>query len=74
MLLSVSDNGLGLARDKKQTIFDRYTRVSTDVEGTGMGLFIVKRMVEDMGGHIEVESKLGEGTTFNLYFQFQQSS
>lgn len=69
ILLAVSDNGLGIAEDKKETIFDRYTRVSTDVEGTGMGLFIVKRMVEDMGGHIEVESKLGEGSTFNIYFK-----
>lgn len=69
IILTVSDNGVGIAEDKKETIFDRYTRVITDVEGTGMGLFIVKRMVEDMGGHIEVDSKLGEGTTFNIYFK-----
>ncbi|MER2997955.1 sensor histidine kinase [Pontibacter populi] len=69
ILLSVSDNGLGIAQDKTEKIFDRYTRLVTDVEGTGMGLFIVKRMVEDMGGHVEVESKLGEGATFTIYFK-----
>jgi len=71
ILLCVSDNGLGIPQDKKDMIFDRYTRVNNDVEGTGMGLFIVKRMVEDMGGRIEVESKIGEGSTFKIYFKKQ---
>jgi two-component system phosphate regulon sensor histidine kinase PhoR len=39
------------------------------VEGTGVGLFIVKGMVEAMGGRIEVESKEGEGTSFLVYFK-----
>lgn len=68
-LLKVSDNGLGVAEDKQQTIFNRYTRLHDNVEGTGVGLFIVKGMVEVMGGKIEVKSKEGEGTTFTVYFK-----
>jgi two-component system, OmpR family, phosphate regulon sensor histidine kinase PhoR len=68
-LLQVSDNGLGIAEDKLHSIFDRYTRLHDNVEGTGVGLFIVKGMVENMGGRIEVESKESEGTTFNVYFK-----
>jgi two-component system phosphate regulon sensor histidine kinase PhoR len=69
ILLRVSDNGLGIAQDQQQHIFDRYTRVHDNVEGTGVGLFIVKGMVEAMGGRIEVESKEGKGTSFLVYFR-----
>ncbi|WP_299826576.1 ATP-binding protein [uncultured Pontibacter sp.] len=69
ILLKVSDNGLGIAENEKQSIFNRYTRLHDTVEGTGIGLFIVKGMVENMGGKIEVESKVGEGATFMVYFR-----
>ena len=69
ILLSVKDNGRGIAEDKQEIIFSRYTRLTDDVEGTGVGLFIVKRMVEDGGGKIEVESSLGEGSTFKVYLK-----
>jgi signal transduction histidine kinase len=44
---------------------------STYVEGTGVGLYIVKRIVDNNGGRIEVESKFDEGTTFKVYFTTQ---
>ncbi|AKD03703.1 ATP-binding protein [Pontibacter korlensis] len=69
IMLRMSDNGLGIAEDKQDYIFDRNTRLLTHVEGTGVGLFIVKGMVEATGGRIEVKSKEGEGTTFTLYFK-----
>lgn len=69
ILLSFKDNGLGIAEDKHEMIFSRHTRISNDVEGTGVGLFIVKRMVEDGGGRIELESSLGEGSTFKVYLK-----
>ncbi|WP_162056432.1 sensor histidine kinase [Pontibacter pamirensis] len=72
VLLSVIDNGVGIEEDKKQVIFERHTRLRKDVEGTGLGLYIVKRMVEDMGGKIEVESTLGKGTTFKVFLKGQQ--
>ncbi|GHA66667.1 sensor histidine kinase [Pontibacter akesuensis] len=69
VLLSFSDNGLGIAEDKTDAVFERYVRLNNDVEGTGLGLFIVKRMVEDADGKIEVESSLGKGTTFRVFFK-----
>ncbi len=69
ILLKVSDNGLGIPVGKRTSIFDRYTRLHDTVEGTGVGLFIVKGMVENMGGSIWVESNEGEGTTFVVSFK-----
>lgn len=71
VLLMVKDNGIGIAADKHEAIFSRYTRIVEDVEGTGVGLFIVKRMVEDCGGKIEIESSLGKGSTFKVYIKEQ---
>lgn len=69
VLLSVEDNGIGIPKDQQQKIFSRYTRLKTDVEGTGIGLFIVKRMIQGSGGRIEVESTPGVGTTFKVYLK-----
>ncbi|MBC5772831.1 PAS domain-containing protein [Pontibacter sp. KCTC 32443] len=69
ILLTVSDKGMGIAEDKLESVFDRYSRLHDTVEGTGVGLFIVKSMVESMGGKIKVESKVGEGTAFKVYFR-----
>ncbi|MBB6612381.1 PAS domain-containing protein [Pontibacter sp. Tf4] len=71
IVLAITDNGIGIPPDKRETIFERNTRVNTHVEGTGMGLFIVKRMVEDMDGSIEVDSEVGKGSTFTIYFRNQ---
>ncbi|GAB3202130.1 two-component system phosphate regulon sensor histidine kinase PhoR [Pontibacter aydingkolensis] len=68
ILLTVSDKGMGIAEDKVASVFDRYSRMHGEVEGTGVGLFIVKSMVESMSGKIEVESKEGKGSTFKVYF------
>ncbi len=69
ILLTVSDNGLGIAADKLDSVFNRYTRLHDDIEGTGVGLFIVKSMIEYMGGKIKADSKEGEGSTFKVYFK-----
>ncbi|HET8859026.1 ATP-binding protein [Marivirga sp.] len=69
VLLSVKDNGIGIAKEKQDKIFSRYSRIVTDVEGMGVGLFIVKRMVEDSGGEIQVESSLGTGSTFKVFIK-----
>ena len=69
VLLSVQDNGLGIAREHHEMIFERYTRINNDVEGTGMGLYLVRTMLENNGGKIEIESSLDEGSIFKVYFK-----
>ncbi|MDO1445437.1 PAS domain S-box protein [Rhodocytophaga aerolata] len=69
IILSVADNGLGISEKGKEKLFGMFKRFHTHVEGTGIGLYIVKRIVENSGGKIEVESKEGEGTTFRVYFK-----
>jgi PAS domain S-box-containing protein len=68
VLLSVSDNGIGIAEADKDIVFEMYGRLRHDSKGTGVGMAIVKRMVDNMGGRIELESKVGEGSTFRVYF------
>ncbi|NHE56409.1 sensor histidine kinase [Cyclobacterium plantarum] len=69
ILLTVKDNGPGIDKGKQKAIFNPHTRLDQEVEGTGLGLFIVKRMVEDLGGKVEVESVFGEGSIFRVYFK-----
>jgi signal transduction histidine kinase len=63
-VLEVHDNGLGLAPAHLPRLFTMFQRFHDHVEGTGIGLYMVKRMVENAGGRIEVHSQLGAGTTF----------
>ena len=66
-VLEVHDNGLGLAEHQLPRLFGMFQRFHDHVEGTGIGLYMVKRMVENAGGRIEVHSQLGAGTTFFIY-------
>lgn len=68
-LLSVRDNGMGIEEEKQSEIFSKFTRLQPHIDGTGIGLFIVSKMVCNQGGKIEVESKIGLGTTFNIYLK-----
>ena len=65
--LKVEDNGLGLTQENLQKIFKMFNRIYTHEEGSGIGLYIVKRMMENVGGKIEVESERGKGSTFMVY-------
>ena len=66
----VSDNGMGMSADFKDTIFDAFTRAESSltnkIQGTGLGMAITKNLVEAMGGTIDVESKLGQGSCFEV--------
>lgn len=67
--ISVSDNGPGIAPDYLNNIFDRFFRVPTSnvsVRGTGLGLYICRRIIQAHGGEIAVESTIGKGTTFHI--------
>ena len=72
VVLSIEDNGLGMSKDQQQKLFSMFKRFHTHVEGTGIGLYIVKRIVENNKGMIQVESEEGKGTTFNIYFDTTQ--
>jgi PAS domain S-box-containing protein len=67
ILIRVEDNGIGMSENHLQKLFTMFRRFHTHVEGTGIGLYIVKRIVENAGGKIEVESKVDVGTTFSVY-------
>jgi signal transduction histidine kinase len=66
-VFEVHDNGLGLAPAHLPKLFTMFQRFHDHVEGTGIGLYMVKRMIENAGGRIEVQSQLGVGTTFFVY-------
>ena len=67
---AVSDNGVGMSPEDQEQLFTKFFRSESpavqEMAGTGLGLCIVKNLVEMQGGEIEVESKLGEGTTFTF--------
>ncbi|TDN38868.1 PAS domain-containing protein [Hymenobacter sp. UV11] len=67
-VLEVHDNGLGIAQAQQPRLFGMFQRFHDHVEGTGIGLYMVKRMVENAGGRIKVHSQEGTGTTFFVYF------
>jgi two-component system phosphate regulon sensor histidine kinase PhoR len=70
VLLSVADNGPGIAQREQKRIFDKFYRaqdpLSREIEGTGLGLAMVKHIAGAHGGKVTVESELGKGATFTL--------
>jgi len=70
--ISVEDQGIGIAPGDLQSIFEPFYRVQAvrdgQVRGVGLGLYLVKRMIESMGGRISVSSALGRGSRFVLHF------
>ena len=66
----VQDNGFGMSAEAQKKLFEKFYRVKTDktqnIQGTGLGLFIVKQLVEKMNGRIWVESEEGKGSTFSF--------
>ncbi|GGG03507.1 sensor histidine kinase [Pontibacter amylolyticus] len=68
VVLSMKDNGLGINVRQQTQLFTMFKRFHDHVEGTGIGLYMVKRILENAGGKIEVESEEDAGTEFRLYF------
>jgi len=70
LIFRVSDTGQGMNEDQVKKLFDAYSRfnmkVNRSITGTGLGMSIVKRLIEMMEGQISVESKIGEGTAFTV--------
>jgi signal transduction histidine kinase len=71
VLIEVEDNGYGISEKSQQRLFEKFYRVTDnekvrEITGTGLGLALVKEIVEIHGGSIAVQSKLGEGSTFSF--------
>ena len=62
--IKVIDTGIGISLQHQQTIFDRFMKVNSFKQGTGLGLTICKTIIKALGGTIGVDSKVGEGTRF----------
>ncbi|HET6243143.1 MAG TPA: ATP-binding protein [Bacteroidia bacterium] len=71
IVITVKDNGMGISSDKKEAIFSKYFRVENNIEGTGIGLYLVNEIVKNAGGKISVESEPGKGTEFKIYLKDQ---
>jgi PAS domain S-box-containing protein len=68
VVLSIKDNGLGMSERHQEQLYTMFRRFHNHVEGSGIGLFMVKRILDNAGGKIEVESQEGGGTEFKVYF------
>lgn len=64
--ISFSDNGIGIDENNLAKIFDMFYRATEQSDGSGIGLYIVKNAVDKLGGQINVVSKIGQGTRFNI--------
>ncbi len=68
--LAVQDNGIGITKREQRRVFERFYRVddtlTREIQGSGLGLAMVKYIVEAHGGTIAVESQVGEGSTFMI--------
>jgi two-component system NtrC family sensor kinase len=66
--IQITDTGIGIKKEDLERIFDPFFTTRAPDKGTGLGLSISLRIVESMGGEIKVESEVGKGTTFQVYF------
>ncbi len=64
--ICVSDNGMGISKKDQSLIFQKFDRIQSDIEGTGVGLYLVNTIVSSAGGTISVESEVGKGSTFKI--------
>ncbi|NUY80987.1 response regulator [Flavobacterium sp. MAH-1] len=74
----IIDTGIGIPEDKQETIFDSFSQGSIEINrkygGTGLGLNIVKKLIDILGGEIKLQSKIGQGSTFSFDLDFKVSS
>ena len=70
-IVQVSDKGMGMSSEQLSNLFQKYYRTKDaqqrGIKGTGLGLYLVKQLIEAHGGRIEVQSEVGQGTTFSVY-------
>ena len=67
LIIEVADRGIGIPQDQLGKIFEPFYRIAqSDTTGAGLGLALVDHVMKGHGGRVEVESRLGEGSTFRL--------
>lgn len=71
VIVTVTDNGIGINAKSISKIFEAYGRLQHDIEGQGIGLYLAKKIVDAAGGNITVESEPGKGSTFTLSLKVQ---
>lgn len=71
MIITVKDNGIGIKKEKLGSIFSKYFRLKTSVEGSGIGLYLVKEIVSGAGGKVIVKSQVNKGTEFKVYLKLK---
>jgi two-component system, OmpR family, phosphate regulon sensor histidine kinase PhoR len=69
IILSITDNGIGIEEDKHVKIFSKYYRVENQIEGSGIGLYLINEIVKNNGGKILIESEKGKGSTFKVFLK-----
>lgn len=69
MVISVCDNGIGMTGQERQFIFDKFNRVASNYEGSGVGLYLVNTIVSAAGGKITVESEPAKGSVFKVFLK-----
>ena len=69
IVISVKDNGIGIDKSKFDAIFSKYYRLENAIEGSGIGLYLVKEIVSNTGGKVLVKSELDKGTEFLVYLK-----
>ncbi len=69
IIISVKDNGIGIEPEKQKAIFSKYYRTENEIEGSGIGLYLVKEIIENSGGKISVESSKGKGSEFKVFLK-----
>ena len=62
----VADTGCGISEENQENIFDRFMKINSFTQGTGLGLTLCQMIVQHLGGRIWVESELGKGSTFRF--------
>ena len=75
--VSIKDQGIGIAKNQLSKLFEKFYRVPTgdvhDTKGAGLGLSIVKHIVESHQGEVQIKSEVGKGSTFTLYFPLKST-
>jgi len=69
IVISVKDNGIGIEANKQEAVFSKYFRVENAIEGSGIGLYLIRSIVTNSGGQILLESQPGKGSEFKVYIK-----